>query len=90
MTAKLSLRIRTDDDREAVEALKSCMGEAAASKAIWQAIRDWPGLQDKLAEAHAALEHHRNKVRRLSHAQQSARAANAEVAEALTDLTAAK
>ena len=49
MTA-LTNRLRTDDDRDAVERLKAATEKGTASRAILRAVREWPDLVDELAE----------------------------------------
>ena len=48
MTA-LTIRLRTDDERDAVERLKDATGEGTASRAILRAVREWPGPVEELA-----------------------------------------
>ena len=47
MTA-LTIRLRTDDERHAVERLKETTGKVTASRAILRAIREWPDVVAEL------------------------------------------
>jgi len=49
MTA-LTVRLRTDADRAAVDHLKAATGETTASRAILRAVREYPDLIDQLRE----------------------------------------
>ena len=55
MTA-LTIRLRTDDERNAVERLKDATGKGTASRAILRAIREWPDLVDELAAERRRVE----------------------------------
>ena len=89
-TANLTIRVRTDEDRAALERLREATNyPATQSKAIWRAIRDHPGLVDDLAEARRELEHLREAIRRFDAAGKAARAAANDEAEARLDLIGA-
>ena len=47
MTA-MTVRLRTDAERAAVDELKRATGEATASRAILRAVREYPNLVDQL------------------------------------------
>ena len=49
MTA-LTVRLRTDADRAAVDHLKATTGDATASRAILRAVREYPELLEQLRE----------------------------------------
>ena len=49
MTA-LTVRLRTDADRAAVDRLKATTGEGTASRAILRAVREYPDLVNQLRE----------------------------------------
>ena len=49
MTA-LTVRLRTDADRAAVDRLKATTGDATASRAILRAVREYPDLVHQLQE----------------------------------------
>ena len=55
MTA-LTIRLRTDGERGAVERLKDATGEGTASRAILRAVREWPGLVEELAAERRRVE----------------------------------
>ena len=55
MTA-LTIRLRTDDERGAVERLKVATGERTALRAIVRAVREWPGLVAELAAERGKVE----------------------------------
>ena len=55
MTA-LTTRLRTGDERGAVERLKEATGNGTASRAILRAVREWPGLVDELAAERRRVE----------------------------------
>ena len=46
--ANLTIRARTWEDREAIEALKAATCESTASKAIWHAIENYPSVEAEL------------------------------------------
>ena len=52
----LTIRLRTDDERGAVERLKVATGEATASRAIVRAVREWPGLVEEFAAERGKVE----------------------------------
>ena len=55
MTA-LTIRLPTDDERNAVERLKDATGTRTASRAIVRAARAWPDLVDELAAERRKVE----------------------------------
>ena len=55
MTA-LTIRLRTDGDRIAVERLKDATGTRTASRAMVRAVREWPDLVDELAAERRKVE----------------------------------
>ena len=52
----MTIRLRTDGDRDAVERLKDATGEGTASRAILRAVREWPGLVEELAAEREKVE----------------------------------
>ena len=57
MTA-LTIRLRTDDERNAVERLKDATGKGTASRAILRAIREWPDLGRTSSPSNASTSDH--------------------------------
>ena len=55
MTA-LTVRLRTDGERNAAERRKDATGTRTASRAIVRAVREWPGLVDELAAERRTVE----------------------------------
>ena len=45
----LTIRLRTDDERNAVERLKEATGKTIASRAILRAVHEWPDVVAELA-----------------------------------------
>ena len=50
------IRVRTDDERDAVERLKDATGTRTASRAILRAVRERPDLVDELAAERRKVE----------------------------------
>ena len=46
--ATLTIRLRTDDDRDVLTTLKAAMHEPTSSGALMRAARDWPGMVQEL------------------------------------------
>ena len=55
MTA-LTIHLRTDGERNAVERRKNATGNGTASRAIVRAVREWPDLVDELAAERCKVE----------------------------------
>ena len=54
--AALTIRLRTDDERNALERLKDVIGTGTASRAILRAVREWPDLAGELAAERRRVE----------------------------------
>ena len=88
MTA-LTIRLRTDGDRIAVERLKEATGTRTASRAIVRAVREWPDLVEELAAEREKVEHLRTALLDIVEAEASLAAARAHRTSALEAAAAA-
>ena len=79
----LTIRLRSDDDADAVERLKAATGEATASGAIWRAIREWPRLVEQLRAQHERSKWLADAVTALVAAEDAIQHANTKRADAL-------
>ena len=52
----MTICLRTDDERNAVERLKDATGTRTASRAIVRAVHEWPDLVDELAAERRKVE----------------------------------
>ena len=82
MTA-LTIRLRTDDERNTVERLKDATGEGTASRAIVRAVREWPDLVDELAAERGKVEDLRTALLDIVEAEASLASAQAHRTSAL-------
>ena len=82
MTA-LTIRLRTDDERGAVERLKDATGEGTASRAILRAVREWPDLVEELAAERRRVEDLRTALLDIVEAEASLAGAQAHRTSAL-------
>ena len=82
MTA-LTIRLRTDDERNAVEQLKDATREGTASRAILRAVREWPDLVAELAAERKKVEELRTVLSNIVEAEASLASAQAHRTSAL-------